>query len=331
MKLGVHFIVGGSIRRFADRIRINVQLVNAATGNHLWADRYDGPNCEFGTIQDELVETIVVKITGQIQLVEAGRARRMRCESMAAYDCLVRGRQHARNLSQEETVRARYWFERALERDPNYASALAWLAKSKGHQSLFGQSTELFHQAVSLARKAIAIDPDDGFTHGALGAVQLDGLTHGVGSHAIAAQELETALRLNPNDPDLMVNRALQYTYSGQPDAALRLVERAERLNPSLPNHYLSNRGFALFELHQYDEAAEAFKAVTSPAHWDHYYLAACYAYLGREREARRHVARAIEKAPFLTLSSLSRRTWYADSVDREHLLEGLRNARLAA
>jgi len=78
-------------------------------------------------------------------------------------------------------------------------------------------------------------------------------------------------------------------------------------------------------------EAAEVFEAVTSPAHWDHYYMAACYAYLGREREARRHVSRTIEKAPFLTLSSLSRRTWYADSVDREHLLEGLRNARLAA
>jgi adenylate cyclase len=142
---------------------------------------------------------------------------------------------------------------------------------------------------------------------------------------------LETALRLNPNDPDLMVNRALQYTSSGQADAALRLVERAERLNPSLPSHYLSNRGFALFELHRYEEAAEVFEAVTSPAHWDYYYLAACYAYLGREREARRHVARTIEKAPFLTLSSLSRRSWYADSVDREHLLEGLRNARLAA
>jgi TolB-like protein/DNA-binding SARP family transcriptional activator/tetratricopeptide (TPR) repeat protein len=331
MKLGVHFIVVGSIRHSADRIRINVQLVNATTGNHLWADRYDGPNCELGTIQDELIETIVAKITGRIRLVEAGRARRMRCESMTAYDCLVRGRQHMRNLSREETVRARYWFERSLERDPNYASALAWLAKSKGHESLFGQSTELFHQAVSLARKAIAIDPDDGFTHAALGAVQLDGLSHGVGSHAIAAQELEAALRLNPNDPDLMVNRALQYTYSGQADAALRLVERAERLNPSLPNHYLSNRGFALFELHRYEEGADAFEAVTSPAYWDHYYLAACCAYLGREREARRHVARTIEKAPFLTLSSLSRRSWYADSVDREHLLEGLRSAGMAA
>jgi TolB-like protein/DNA-binding SARP family transcriptional activator/Tfp pilus assembly protein PilF len=331
VKLGVRFLVGGSIRRSADRIRINVQVVNAETGNHLWADRFDGPNCELSAIQDELIEIIVAKIAGQIQLVEAGRARRIGCESMAAYDCLVRGRQHARSLSQEETIRARYWFERSLERDPNCAPALAWLARSKGHQSLFEQSTELFDQAVSLARKAIAIDPDDGITHRALGAVQLDGLTHGVGSHALAAQELEIALRLNPNDPDLMVGRALQYTYSGQADAALRLVEKAERLNPSLPNHYLSNRGFALFELHRYEEAAEAFEAVTSPAHWDHYYLAASYAYLRQEREARRHVAKVVEKAPYLTLSSLSCRSWYTDSVDREHLLEGLRNAGLAA
>ena len=331
VKLGVRFLVGGSIRRSADRIRINVQVVNAETGNHLWADRFDGPICELSAVQDELIEIIVAKIAGEIQLVEAGRARRMRWESMAAYDCLVRGRQHLRNLSQEETIRARYWFERSLQRDPNCAPALALLAISKGHQSLFEQSTELFNQAVSLARKAIAIDPDDGITHSALGKVQLDGLTYGVGSHAIAMQELEIALRLNPNDPDLMLNRALQYTYSGQADAALRLVVKAERLNPSLPNRYLSNRGFALFELHRYEEAAEAFKAVTSPAHWDHYYLAASYAYLRQEREARRHVAKVVEKAPYLTLSSLSCRSWYADSVDREHLLEGLRNAGLAA
>jgi TolB-like protein/DNA-binding SARP family transcriptional activator/Tfp pilus assembly protein PilF len=331
VKVGVRFIVGGSIRHSADRIRINVQLINATTGNHLWADRFDGPICELNTIQDELIEIIVAKIAGEIQLVEAGRARRMRWESMAAYDCLVRGRQHARNLSQEETIRARYWFERSLQRDPNCAPALAWLAMSKGRQSLFEQSTELFDQAVSLARKAVAIDPDDGLTHGALGYIQLDGLTHGVGSHGIAAQELETALRLNPSDPHLMVCRALQYTYSGQAEVALRLVEKAERLNPSLPNNYLSNRGFALFELQRYEEAAEAFKAVTSPAYWDHYYLAACYAYLGQKCEARRHLAKAVEKAPYLTLSWLSCRVWYADSVDREHLLEGLRNAGLAA
>jgi tetratricopeptide (TPR) repeat protein len=168
----------------------------------------------------------VAKIAGRIQFVEEGRASRMRWENMAVYDCLVRGRQHARSLSQEETIRARYWFERSLERDPNCASALAWLAKSKGCQNLFEQSTELFDQAVSLARKAIAIDPDDCTTHGALACVQLSGLACGVGSHAMAAQELEIALRLNPNDPDLMVSRALQYTYSGQANAALRLWRR---------------------------------------------------------------------------------------------------------
>jgi TolB-like protein len=106
VKLGVRFIVGGSIRRSADRIRINAQLVDAATGNHLWADRFDGAICELNTIQDELIEIIVAKIAGQIQLVEEGRARGMRYESMAAYDCLVRGRQHARSLSREETMRA---------------------------------------------------------------------------------------------------------------------------------------------------------------------------------------------------------------------------------
>jgi len=182
---------------------------------------------------------------------------------------------------------------------------------------------------MSLARRAVALDPNESLTHEALAIVHLDGLSHGRGSHAVAARELETALRLNPNNPDLMMSRALQCTYSGQAGVALRLVEKAERLNPSLPNGYLSNRGFALFQLRRYAEAAEALERVTSPAHWDHYYLAACYANLGRQNEARLQIAKTVEKAPFLTLSSFSLRSWYADPVDLEHALDGLRKAGL--
>ena len=232
-------------------------------------------------------------------------------------------------MSRAETAHARYWFEKALEHDPNYAAALALLARTKGHESLFHPSAELVDGAMSLARRAVALDPNESLTHEALAIVHLDGLSHGRGSHAVAARELETALRLNPNNPDLMMSRALQCTYSGQAGVALRLVEKAERLNPSLPNGYLSNRGFALFQLRRYAEAAEALERVTSPAHWDHYYLAACYANLGRQNEARLQIAKTVEKAPFLTLSSFSLRSWYADPVDLEHALDGLRRAGL--
>jgi TolB-like protein/DNA-binding SARP family transcriptional activator len=330
-ELGVRYLVEGSVRRSAEGIRVTAQLMNAVTGNYLWADRFDRCLGDALAIQDEVVQAIVAKVAGRIEVMEAERARRAQPENMAAYDCLLRGLEHARNMSREETSRAGYWFEKALEHDPNYPAALAKLAGRKGKESLFQRSTELLDQALCLATRAVALDPYDGLTHAQLAYVHLYGLSHGCGSHAIAAEEMDIALRLNPNDPDLMVLCALQYTYSGQSGAALRLVERAEQLNPSIPNWYGSNRAFALFELRRYAEAAEALERVTSPAHWDHYYLAACYANMGRSSEAHQQITKTIERFPDLTLSYLAPTTWYADPVDLEHLLDSLGKAGMPA
>jgi len=328
-RLRVRFIVVGSVRHWDEHIRINVQLVHAATGSHLWADRFDSDVGDIFVIQDELVQTIVAKVAGQLRVTDVERLHHQRLGDMTAYDCLLRGMQHAENTGWRQIRKAIYWFEKALEYEPNYASALALLARYKGEDSLFRQSTETIDQALLMASRAVALDPNNSLTHASLAVVHLHGLSYGRGSHTVAAHELETASRLNPNDTYVMVSRALQYTYSGQADAALRLIEKAERLNPSCPNWYLSSRGFALFELHRYAEAAETFERVTSPAHWDHYYLAACYANLGRLSDARPQVAKTIEKAPFLTMSSFPRRSWYADSEGLHHALDGLRRAGL--
>jgi TolB-like protein/DNA-binding SARP family transcriptional activator/tetratricopeptide (TPR) repeat protein len=329
-ELGVRFIVVGSVRRWdGGRIRISVQLVEAATGNHLWADRFDSDVKDIFVVQDELVQAIVAKVTGQLRVTEVERLRHLRTNDMSAYDCLLRGMKHAENGSKEEVRRAIYWFEKALEHEPDYASALALLAGYKSQESLFQQSAEVMDQALSMASRAVALDPNNGLTHAALAIIHLDGLSHGRGSHAIAAQELETASRLNPNEPRIMVQRALQYTYSGRPDAALRLMEKAERLNPSCPNWYLSIRGFELFGLRRYAEAVETFKRVTLSAYWDHYYLAACYANSGQASDARLQIAKSIAQAPFLTLSSFSRRTWYENYDDLQHALDSLRRAGL--
>jgi adenylate cyclase len=330
-RLGARFIVAGSVHRSAEQIRIRVQLIDAATGNRLWVDRFDVNRGVAFAIEDDVIEAMAARIAGRLEVAEVERAHNMRRQNMAAYECLLRGCVHARNLSYAETLRARYWFEKALEHDPNYASALALLAGSRSHESLFVQSAELVDEAMSLARRAVALDPGDSSTHRMLATVYLDGLSCGRGSHAVAARELDMALRLNPHDPNVMVNRALQYTYSGQPAAALRLVEKAERLSLTLQNCYLSNRGFALFELRRYAEAIDALERVTSPAHWDHYYLAACYAKLGRQSEARLQIAKVIDSAPFLTLGSFTRRSWYLHSADLEHLLDGLQKAGLPA
>jgi len=326
--IGTWYRVWGSVRHSGESIRITVQLINAVTGNHIWSDSFDRGAHDILPAQDELVQTIVTKVVGQLDVTEARRVRRLRTENMAAYDCLLLGLECRKSTGQEETSRAVYWFEKALEHDPDCAAALARLAGAKGTESMFQRSMQraakLLDEAQSLAARAVVLDPCDSSTHAELAYVHLCGLGHGRGSHTAAAEELDKALRLNPNEPDLMALRALQYAYSGQAAAALRLVEKAVQLNPSIPNCYLSIRSFALFELRKYPEAAAALERVTSPAHWDHYYLAACYANMGRQIDAQRQVAKTIERFPDLTLSYLGPRTWFAENADPEHLLASL-------
>ena len=330
-RIGTRYQMRGSVRRSGASIRIIVQLINEVSGNYVWSDCFDRGVHDILPIQDELVQTIVTKAVGQLEVAEAGRARRLQTEDMAAYDCLLRGLEYRRSTSQEETSRAIYWFEKAQEKDPNYAAALARLAGAKAAASMFQRSkqraAELLDEAQCLAARAVVLDPNDSLTHAERAYVHLCGLGHARGSHAVAAEEMDKALRLNPNEPDLMVRRALQYTYSGKATAALRLIEKAEQLIPSIPNWYLSSRGFALFELRRYPEAAAALEQVTSPAHWDHYYLAACYANMGRRSEAQSQITKTIERFPDLTLSYLGPRTWFTEPDELEHLLGSLSQA----
>jgi tetratricopeptide (TPR) repeat protein len=328
-ELGAQFVVEGSVRRSGSRVRIAAQLIDAADDKHLWAERFDRDLNDLFDVQDKVVQAIAAGVAGRVEVAEQDRASRMRPENMAAYDCMLRGMAHSRSTDAKETEQARQWFERALQHDPNYAPAVASLALCVCRESERVISLEALQQALALANRALARDPNDALTHSALGSVHLAGLARGSGSIGVATQEMETALRLNPNDADYMVRRAMLYTYSGKPELAIALLDTAERLNPIVPDWYLSNRGFALFGLHRCEEAAAAFVRVTRPARWDHYYLAAAYAHMGKMIEARGQIAKALERAPFLTLDGIAKGEWYTEESDRAYLLDGLRKAGL--
>jgi TolB-like protein/cytochrome c-type biogenesis protein CcmH/NrfG len=328
-ELGARFVVEGSVRRSGSRVRITAQLIDAADDRHLWAERFDRDVTDLFDVQDRVVQAIAAGVAGRVEVAEQDRVSRMRPESMAAYDCLLRGMAHSRSIDAKETEVARQWFERALQHDPIYAPALALLALCACRESEGERSIETLDQAIELASRAVALDPNDALTHSVLGSVHLAGLSRGHGSISVATQEMETALRLNPNDADYMIRRAMLHTYSGKPELAIRLIDAADRLNPIVPDWYLSNRGFALFGLHRCEEAAAAFMRVTRPARWDHYYLAAAYAHLGKLTEARRQIEKALECAPFLTLDGITRGEWYTEESDLAYLLDGLRKAGL--
>jgi adenylate cyclase len=328
-ELGVRYVVEGSIRKSVDRVRITAQLVDANSGTHVWAERFDREIRDVFEIQDELVQAIVAKATGQLEVAEEEQVRRKRTESLAAYDFFLRGLEHFHKFAPTDIAQARMWFEKSLANDPLFAPALARLAEVEATDSLYQKSPKQLNEALAMAKRAVALDPNDSWCHSALGNIHLNGLSFGCGSHVLALQEFEIALRLNPNEPDHMVQLAQAYIYTGRPDAALRLIDRAAQLNPALPDVYLCNRGFASYALRRYLEAAQAFERMASPAYWDHYFLAACYAQLSRMPEARQQIAKAIELAPHLTIRHLVANNWYSDSAELDHLIDGVRKAGL--
>jgi adenylate cyclase len=320
--LGVRFIVEGGVRRAGDRIRITVQLVEATTGTHLWGDRFDRDIGDVFTVQDEVVQMIVAKIAGQLELAEARRARRKRAGSLAAYDCYLRGLAYVHSDARDDLAQARAWFEKAVALDAGYAAPLSMLAMVAVIEGFYGRSDDHLDRALKLANDAVALDPNDSWAHCALGYINLKRR-----SYDLAAYYFRKAMRLNPNEPDYVAFCALHHVCTGRPDLAIQLMDKAELLNPCVPHWYLSHRGYALHALRRYDEAAQSFERQTPRPYWDTCFLAACYTQLGRAAEARGCIADALREMPDLVSTALAERIPHMDPSDVEHLLEGLRQA----
>jgi adenylate cyclase len=320
-RLGVRFVVEGSIRRSDNRIRINAQLIDAATGHHVWAERYDRNLQDIFAVQEELARAIAATLEGRIAASGADLAARKPTQHWGAYDYVLRGREC---VNRYDPTAARPLFQRAIELDPNYAQAYAW-------QSLVyvigyfedGRSATL-DEALRLADTAVRLDPADASSHRAVGLVamimkRLD----------LAGVHYDRALALNPTDTFTICLRGLWLAHMGRADEALRSVDAGLRRDPFPPTFYWEFRGVALFQARRHREAIEAFSEVAQPPWWCRCYLAACYAHLGMEEKARGHVAEVLRLKPDFSMTDIERTEPYQNSADIEHLKEGLRKAGL--
>jgi TolB-like protein/DNA-binding SARP family transcriptional activator len=325
-ELGVRFIVRGGVRRAGERARITVQLVDATKGTQIWADRFDLDIGEVFAVQDEVVQTIVATVAGHLELEEGKRARRKRADNLAAYDCYLRGMEHVHNDERAALEQARQWFERALEIEADYPAPMAMLAIIAVLEGFYAPSDEHLERARQLAERATVLDPNDSWAHCARGYINLKRR-----SYDLAAEDLDEAMRLNPNEPDHIAFRALHHVFTGSAESALQLLQRAERLNPYVPHWYRAHRGYALYSQRRYAEAAQSFERQLPRPYWDTCFLAACYARLGRSADARARMAEALQQMPGLSLDLFAARMPYAEPAALAHLLDGLRGAGLRA
>jgi adenylate cyclase len=322
-ELGVKYVLEGSARRAGDRVRINAQLIDAAAGGHIWADRFDRDLADVFAAQDEVIGKIVEALVGK--LTAASLKERYRPANLEAHDLCLRGRA-AWAQSMEAGVEAIPLFERAIALDPNYAEAYRWLAISQNYAWYhMNHPMDPFRQlSMASAKKAVELDPDDSGSHWVLAFILLFERRWDE-----SAKEFEISLRLNPNDADAWANLANLKVLEGRGVEAIACAERALRLNPHPPSYYFWALGLAQFAAGQYEAAVTTLRNEATYRTGSRRTLAAALAQLGRLEEAREEAKLFLAGNSNFTISHWLEALPYRDIATRDRFLEGLRKAGL--
>lgn len=323
-ELGVQYVLEGSVRKAGKRLRITAQLVDASNGTHLWAERYDRDMEDIFAVQDEVTQTIVSTLAGRLESAVLERAKRKPTENMAAYDYLLRGMDHFNRLTTQDNVEAGRLFKKAIELDPQYAIAYAYLASTYLYDWFWKVSLEpLDEQAHLMAKKAIGLDDGESRSHMVYGRVQLYGR-----NFRQAFFHHERGVALNPNDADTAAQMGLQLAFAGRPDEGVEWLEKAMRLNPYHPDWYYEDLGQALYSARRYEEACRVLERVMAPPFWVVVWLAACYAQLDRLADAQRLASDVQATVKGIDWGRYVRdKEPFESEADMNHWLDGLRKA----
>jgi adenylate cyclase len=327
--LGVRYVLEGSVRRAANRIRINAQLIDAATGFHLWAQRYDRDFEDIFTLQDEIVHTIVAALDVRLTARERVGIERRYTENLEAYDLFLRAREGFFRRTQEGAVQARTTLERAIALDPKFAAAHALLAEICRSEWWYGwrDDEDALDRALELARKGVALDDELSFAHMFLGWIHLWRKEH---DQAVA--ETKRCLSLDPSNAEGHVRLGHILDHAGRPAEGLPLIETAMRLDPHYPHLYLFWLGHALHSLERYDEAVATYRRTISrnpEFSTAHLHLAAAYAQLGRIEEAKAEAVQTLRIDPSWSVQRVAQRLPLKDAAALARLVAGLRKAGL--
>jgi adenylate cyclase len=329
-KLGVRYVLEGSVRKASGKVRIAGQLIDASTGAHIWADRFERNLTDLFTLQDEVTAAVVSAIQPKLLQTEIAMAARRRPENPTAYDFYLRAMPHLYLATRESLTEAIRLAHRALELDPRFGLVAALAGVLHTNNVLLGYADDPQfdrQEAIRLMRLAFSLDDGDPDT---LAWAALTS-TFMVGDRESEIEMADRAVALNPNSYVAWICRGWVHRNAGLPEEAIRSFERAIRASPVDPLLYrlFTGMGTALIELGRFDEAIVAGKkalrqnATYAPAYRC---LAVAFAHLGRNAEAREAAARALEVDPAFTISAAVARGAMSNA---KLLIEGLRKAGL--
>jgi adenylate cyclase len=328
--LGVRFVLEGSIRKAGNRVRITAQLIDAGSGGHLWAERFDRELTDIFATQDEVVEKIVAALAVNLTQGEAQRLRRRGTASVEAYETWLRARELLSRSTREAIAQAKAMYRRAIEIDPNFAAPHAGLSLatiSEYVSDWAADPQEALDEAERWARRALELDDQEPVSHMALGNVMLWRRNHDG-----ALDECRRMIALDPNFAQGHSATGLALMYAGRAAEALEAFAIAKRLDPHSPSIVLHFVAQANFSLGRYEAAAEHLLeriARTPATDSSRMLLAACYGHRGRAEEARAVWAELMKINPGFSLAQRERVLPYKEPRDFQRIADGLAKAGL--
>jgi adenylate cyclase len=303
-ELGVRYVVEGSVRRANDRIRVTAQLIDAPSGEHVWAETYDREVRDLFSLQDEISETIAASLVDDLNRAEGERARLRGTENLEAWSVYQLGLQHADRFTRADYGEAARLFEQVVALDPRFATAHAQLALARVAELMLGRSDareEVMSAAVTSARRAVELDARDPAAHAALGAAHLV-----AGDPKNGLDSTQRAVDLNPSMPEAWIWFGWAQLLAGNPEVAIVASERAQRLNPRGPMvWFYDTLSAAYWELGRYAAGLEAGQRLVAaqPAYFPGYaHIAMNAVALGQLDDARAAIAEGRGINPDLSL-----------------------------
>jgi adenylate cyclase len=328
--LGVRYVLEGSVRKSEDKVRITAQLIDAISGKHLWAERYDRLLKDIFVVQDEItfkiLESLHIKISGDDLIRSCSRGT----NNIDAYLKVLQARANIYRQNPEGIIVGRKLSEEAVAIDPEYSTGYCLLAFTYLNNVLHGGSKspkEDLKLAFEFTEKSLSFDSSCALPYLTLTYCYV--LTR---QHAKALAACKKAIEFDPNDAFAYTTLSWVCHYSGNPEEAMIAAEKALRLNPKPPSFYQTHLAMAYNAKGMYEDAIHAFKKALSiqpnsiPAHLR---LAACYISLNREGEARDEIIAALKINPRLSLGYLAKMYPYKNKADLEQMINALRKAGL--
>ena len=311
-ELGVRYVLEGRIRGGGNSVLVSLKLMNCQSGETIWADRIVRPVGDAFEVIEVIVQKVAATVVGRVEAADMEAVRRKPPSNLSAYDCVLRGLEYHRmgGVTDANQRKAVEWFDRAIEADRDYGVAYAWRICAASNLPDFN-----FDENFPYIQRALELDENNAEAHRIMGNIYLQS-----GNLDVAEHHLDRAMRLSPSDAYIKAKAASLFTYKGDPERALALIEEAQALDPFLPAWSVAERGVALYALDRFEESHKAFSTIPFSTERTNLYDAAALAALGRIEAARAAVTHALTMRPTLTTAQFMQLEQFSDQKRREEL-----------